>query len=138
MYWSTIFEEISLVIPDNVRLTTLNCTVPADHAAGGAAAAAAGTVTAPALQTSRSTGVTYTSDDVASFMTRLGLIPQLTNIQLVSSAELFLRVGRVDGVRAPAASPAATTVTWQFTVTAQLRAYLTAPPTTTLSQGAAQ
>ena len=30
-------------------------------------------------------GTTYTHKDVAEFMTRLGLIPQLTNIQLASS-----------------------------------------------------
>ena len=28
VYWSTIFEQVSLVIPDNVRLTTMNCVVP--------------------------------------------------------------------------------------------------------------
>ena len=70
-------------------------------------------------------------------MTRLGLIPQLTNIQLVSSSGGSSAPSEPSTASSPAAtaSPAATTVTWQFTITAQLRSYLTAPPTTTLSQG---
>jgi Tfp pilus assembly protein PilN len=110
--WSSILQEISLVIPDNVRLETLNCTVPPAMVPGGLVAA--GTTSATTDVTF--VGVTDTHKDVAEFMTRLGLVPQLMNIQLVSSLPLL--------------PPAATPV--RFTVTASLRPYLTPPPPTTL------
>jgi Tfp pilus assembly protein PilN len=127
--WSTILQEISLVIPDNVRLQSLNCTVP-PVMIPGAPAAAVGVV--PAVTTDITfIGTTYTHKDVAEFMTRLGLMPQLTNIQLGSST-------RVPGTAATADS-AAVAATVNFTVTASLRPYLTAPPTTALlAAGATQ
>ena len=60
-------------------------------------------------------------------MTRLGLIPQLSNIQLASSA----------GAAATGTEGTTTTPTVTFTVTASLRPYLTPPPATVI-QGAAQ
>ena len=118
--WSTVFEEISLVIPENVRLQSLSCAVPAGMLPGAAApeAAAGGELAADITFT----GQTYEHKDVAEFMTRLGLLPQLTNIQLTSSTK--------------AASTTDTTGTTTlslttFTVTASLRRYVTAPPTTT-------
>lgn len=116
--WSTIFEEISLVIPENVRLQSLTCTVPAAMLPGAAPGVEAGGEMAADITF---TGQTYEHKDVAEFMTRLGLIPQLTNIQLSSSTQA-------------AATTTGTTTTQQlttFTVTASLRRYLTAPPTTT-------
>ena len=79
VYWSTILEQVSLVIPDNVRLTTMACTVPPVMLPGAAAQPSTGTADVTF------TGLTYTPDDVATFMTRLGLIPQLTDIQLSTS-----------------------------------------------------
>jgi Tfp pilus assembly protein PilN len=121
--WSTLLQEISLVIPDNVRLQTLSGAVPANMLPG--AVAAPGTPAATADVTF--SGTTYTHTDVAEFMTRLGLVPQLANIQLNSSA------GAAAVVTTGTASP--TTVT--FTITASLRPYLTPPPATALT-GAAQ
>jgi len=119
--WSTVLQEISLVIPENVRLQSLTCVVPAAMVPG-AAAAVAGTV--PVATTDVTfTGTTYTHKDVAEFMTRLGLIPQLSNIQLGSSTET--------PAVAATADTAAVAATVNFTVTATLRPYLTAPPTTT-------
>jgi Tfp pilus assembly protein PilN len=141
VYWSTVFEEISLVIPDNVRLNTLNCTVPTTMLPGGTTSTASSTTSGTGTADVTFTGVTYTPDDVASFMTRLGLIPQLANVQLVSSTQSSSSQASTSTSSSTTASPsptAAATVTWQFTVTAQLRSYLTAPPTTTLQQGAAQ
>jgi Tfp pilus assembly protein PilN len=113
--WSTIFEEISLVIPENVRLQSLTCAVPANMLPGAAAAPeVAGTELAADITF---TGQTYEHKDVAEFMTRLGLLPQLTNIQLSSSAK--------------AASTETTQSLTTFTVTASLRRYMMAPPTTT-------
>jgi Tfp pilus assembly protein PilN len=127
--WSTILQEISLVIPDNVRLQSLNCTVP-PVMIPGAPAVAVGAV--PAATTDVTfVGTTYTHKDVAEFMTRLGLMPQLTNIQLGSST---------GAPAVPAtADTAAVAATVTFTVTASLRPYLTAPPTTALlAAGATQ
>lgn len=123
--WSSIVEEVSLVIPDNVRLQTMSCVVPQTMLPGPQSATTA--AAKPAASTDVTfTGVTYTHKDVAEFMTRLGLIPQLTNIQLASST-------------GSTASDATATSTVTFTVTASLRAYMTAPPTTTLqTTGAAQ
>ncbi len=124
--WASIIEEVSLVIPDNVRLQTMSCAVPETMLAGPK------TATTPAAGTTGSTditftGVTYSHKDVAEFMTRLGLIPQLTNIQLATST----------GTTTAGETSTASVVT--FTITASLRAYLTAPPTTTLqTTGAAQ
>jgi len=118
--WSTILQEISLVIPENVRLQTLAGVVPATMLPGAAAPAGGVPATTPDVTFS---GNTYTHRDVAEFMTRLGLIPQLTNIQLSSSTG--------------AAVTDTTQATVSFTVTASLRPYLTAPPATQL-QGAGQ
>ncbi len=117
--WSTILQEISLVIPENVRLQTLSAVVPATMLPG--TAVPAGTVAAATPDVTFS-GTTYTHKDVAEFMTRLGLIPQLTNVQLSTSSG--------------AAGTTTTQSTVAFTVTASLRPFMTAPPATQL--GAAQ
>jgi Tfp pilus assembly protein PilN len=119
--WSTILEEVSLVIPENVRLQSMSCAVPSTMQPG--AAAAAGPAAASTDVTF--TGTTYTHEDVAEFMTRLGLIPQLKNIQLGSTTE------SASTVTATSTTP----VTVTFTVTAQLRPYTTPPPTTALQAG---
>ncbi|MFA4964190.1 MAG: PilN domain-containing protein [Thermoleophilia bacterium] len=119
--WSTVLEEVSLVIPENVRLQSLTCAVPAALLPGAAAApvgAASNDVTFA--------GTTYSHKDVAEFMTRLGLIPQLTNIQLATSSGSA-------GSGTTATAPA----TVAFTVTASLRPYLSAPPPTVLQAGGA-
>lgn len=123
--WSIVLQEISLVIPENVRLQSLTCTVPPAMVPGAATAVAAVTGAAPAATADVTfSGTTYTHKDVAEFMTRLGLIPQLSAIQLGSST----------GAAAVAATAetAATASTVTFTITATLRPYLTAPPTTAL------
>ncbi len=117
--FSTLLQELSLVIPENVRLQTLTATVPTTMLPGTALAEAA-----PAASTS--TDVTFTGQtekhrDVAEFMTRLGLIPQLMNITLTTSTD-----------SSTASSETTTTTFKQFTVTAQLRPYTTQPPATTL------
>jgi len=115
--FSILLQELSLVIPENVRLQSLTATVPATMLPGGAPA---GT---PASATTDVTfsGQTENHQDVAEFMTRLGLIPQLKGITLGSST------GTAEGT--PTGSAYNYT---QFTVTAGLRPYTTTPPTTTL------
>jgi Tfp pilus assembly protein PilN len=83
--WSNILEELSLVIPDQVVLTDLTAQVPAamlPSVSGGSSGAAQSTGADVTL-----VGRADSHVSVASFMTRLGLLPQLTNVQLVSSTE---------------------------------------------------
>jgi Tfp pilus assembly protein PilN len=122
--WATILQQISLVIPENVRLQSLTGTVPATMLPGTPVPAAPG---AAATADITFAGTTYTHKDVAEFMTRLGLIPQLSNIQLASSTGA--------AVTDPTGATGTPTVT--FTVTASLRPYLTPPPATVI-QGAGQ
>jgi Tfp pilus assembly protein PilN len=121
--FSILLQELSLVIPENVRLQSLTATVPAAMLPGGAvpeggaAAAAASDVTF--------TGQTEEHRDVAEFMTRLGLIPQLMGITLTSSTDTTSGTASTNG--------STTTASYkQFTVTAQLRPYTKQPPTTQL------
>ena len=127
--WSTILQEVSLVIPENVRLQSLSGTVPASMLPGPAVPpAAAGAAAATTDLTF--TGTSYTHKDVAEFMTRLGLIPQLSDVQLASSTGAAAT--GTTGTTGTAVTPTVT-----FTVTASLRPYLTPPPATVI-QGAAQ
>jgi Tfp pilus assembly protein PilN len=123
--FSILLQELSLVIPENVRLQTLTATVPATMLPGGPAAEAAPATSAVDVTF---TGQTEMHRDVAEFMTRLGLIPQLTGITLTTSTDASTTT------TSTAASPAPTVTFKQFTVTAQLRPYTTQPPTTTLTE----
>jgi Tfp pilus assembly protein PilN len=125
--FSILLQELSLVIPDNVRLQTLTATVPTSMlpgAAAGGAAPASGPVADVTF-----TGQTEKHRDVAEFMTRLGLIPQLMGITLMSSTDTASTGASVTSSAAPTVSYKA------FTVTAQLRPYTTKPPTTSLQTG---
>ena len=110
--WSILFEELEKLIPDQVALTNLTATVPAAMLAGGTLAGAA----VPATGTTDITfaGNAYTHKDVAEFMTRLGLMPQLMNVNLVSADKL---------------GGAGALVVFQ--ITAQLRPFLSGPPLAT-------
>jgi Tfp pilus assembly protein PilN len=117
--FSILLQELSLVIPENVRLQTLTATVPATMLPGAAAAAGA-PATAASVDVTFS-GQTEKHRDVAEFMTRLGLLPQLKGITLTSSTSTS------------AGTSTTSTVNYkQFTVTAGLRPYTTAPPATQL------
>jgi Tfp pilus assembly protein PilN len=122
--FSTLLQELSLVIPENVRLQSLQATVPQAMLPGGAVEDAAAAAPAPADITF--TGQTEEHRDVAEFMTRLGLIPQLMDIVLTNSTD------QAAGTTAEGAAPTATYV--QFTVTTRLRPYTTQPPTTQLQE----
>jgi len=123
--FSILLQELSLVIPENVRLQSLQATVPQAMLPGGAAEdAAAGA--APATADITFTGQTEEHRDVAEFMTRLGLIPQLMDIILTNSTD------QAAGATTEGTAPAETYV--QFTVTTRLRPYTSQPPTTQLQE----
>ena len=116
--WSSILEELSLVIPENVSLTGLNAAVPSAMLAGGTGGGAttpASTPGVPAAPDITLTGVTRAQTDVAEFMTRLGLLPQLMNVQLVSTDKSTSAGDGGDEVV-------------NFQITAQLRPLQTAAP----------
>lgn len=77
--WDRVFREFSLVLPEDVWLTTLTAKSPispvtnAPTSAGGA----------PSQFTIQ--GRTYSHDGVARLLSRLQVVPNLTNAQLLSS-----------------------------------------------------
>jgi Tfp pilus assembly protein PilN len=88
--WDRIFREFSLVLPDDVWLTTLTAKSPISPATN-AASSAGGAPSQFILQ-----GRTYSHDGVARLLSRLQVVPDLTNVQLVSSA--LSKVGEQDVV----------------------------------------
>jgi len=88
--WDRVFREFSLVLPDDVWLTTLTAKSPISPATNAA--------TSPGGAPSQFTvqGRTYSHDGVARLLSRLQLVPDLSNVQLVSST--LSKVGEQDVV----------------------------------------
>jgi Tfp pilus assembly protein PilN len=81
--WDRILRHITLVMPGDVWLTSLQGTVPLQ-------ASSPATSTAPSALPSTPTaltivGSTYSQDGVARLLERLDVLPDLTNVQLQSS-----------------------------------------------------
>jgi Tfp pilus assembly protein PilN len=79
--WDRVFREFSLVLPDDVWLTQLAAKSPISPATNASTASTTGTPSEFTI-----TGRTYSHDGVARLMSRLQVIPDLTNVQLVSSS----------------------------------------------------
>lgn len=114
--WDRILREFSLVLPDDVWLTSLTF----QGAATSAAAPAAGSLTI--------SGSTYSHDSVARLLARIALIPELSNVSLQSDST----GGAAAAATGPGAAPAAAKVVG-FTITATVNlpagaTSLTAPP----------
>jgi Tfp pilus assembly protein PilN len=75
--WDRVLRQVSLVLPEDVWLTTLAATAPTTGppAAGATAPASGFTLT----------GSTYSQNGVARFLSRLAVIPDLANVRLQSS-----------------------------------------------------
>jgi Tfp pilus assembly protein PilN len=114
--WDRILREFSLVLPDDVSLTSLTLQTPQ-----GSTATPYGT--SPVAPTSLTiVGNTYSHDSVARLLARLALIPELTNVMLSSDASSAV----------PGAGDSGPSLI-SFTITAALKvapgaATLTAPP----------
>jgi Tfp pilus assembly protein PilN len=92
--WDRVLRELSLVLPDDIWLTSLAARSPASPAsAAPTVAAAAGT--APTGLTV--TGYTYSHESVARLLSRLSVLPNLTNVQLQTST--VAQVGTQDIVQ---------------------------------------
>jgi Tfp pilus assembly protein PilN len=79
--WDRVLRELSLVIPDDVWLESMNSSGPGDEVAAPAPGQAA---EAPSGGFAI-TGYTYSHDGVARLLARLGVIPHLENVKLGSS-----------------------------------------------------
>ena len=87
--WDRLLRRVSQVLPRDVLTTGLTASAPTAATATGAA------TTTPAAPGTAPTGFTLTAygssqDVVAQSLRRLALIPELTNIQLVSSTKTEL------------------------------------------------
>jgi Tfp pilus assembly protein PilN len=87
--WDRILREISLVLPDDVWLRSMSATSPTPANGPGKNATPLGLP--PTLMTIE--GSTYSHDAVARLITRLAVIPDLTNVWLTRS-ELGMVAGR--------------------------------------------
>jgi Tfp pilus assembly protein PilN len=111
--WDRILREFSLVVPNDVTITTLNLTAPSNLPAQP------GATTAATPQGLVLIGTAYSHDSVARLLSRLMLIPDLTDVTLSSStAQLtggsgvqFNIAANVKGAPVPPAPPPVTTPT---------------------------
>jgi Tfp pilus assembly protein PilN len=114
--WDRVLREVSLVMPDDVTLSSLTMTAPATPGAipTGPAGAGQGFVIA---------GSAFSYPSVARLLSRLGLVPDLSNVTLTStSASLkkgveFAITAAIKGAVAPAAPPVAPVTTTTATTT---------------------
>jgi Tfp pilus assembly protein PilN len=81
--WDRVLREVSLVLPDDVWLTSLSAQAPT-----GAAAATPTPVAGFAIN-----GKTYSHDGVARLLARLSVVPHLTGVQLQSSTRAISETG---------------------------------------------
>jgi Tfp pilus assembly protein PilN len=106
--WDRILREFSLVLPSDVSLKSLALTAPVTAAVPATTGAPTGTGT----QNLTMDGTTFSHDAVARLLSRLMLIPDLSNVTLASSTasdtgevEFNITAG-VKGAPAPAPAPA--------------------------------
>ena len=78
--WDRVFREFSLVLPDDVWLTTLTAKSPISPLTNASTTSAGGAPSQFTIQ-----GRTYSHDGVARLLSRLQVVPDLTNVQLQSS-----------------------------------------------------
>jgi len=89
--WDRVFREFSLVLPEDVWLTTLTAKSPISPVTNVATSTPGGAPSQFTIQ-----GRTYSHDGVARLLSRLQVVPDLTNVQLLSST--LSKVGGQDGV----------------------------------------
>jgi Tfp pilus assembly protein PilN len=79
--WDRVFREFSLVLPEDVWLTTLTAKSPISPLTNVASSSGVGAPSQFTIQ-----GRTYSHDGVARLLSRLQVVPDLTNVQLLSSS----------------------------------------------------
>jgi Tfp pilus assembly protein PilN len=88
--WDRVFREFSLVLPEDVWLTSLSAKSPISPTTN----VSSGVAGAPSQFTIQ--GRTYSHDGVARLLSRLQVVPDLTDVQLLSSS--MGKVGKQDVV----------------------------------------
>jgi Tfp pilus assembly protein PilN len=78
--WDRVFREFSLVLPEDVWLTTLSAKSPISPVTNTPTSTGTGPPSQFTIQ-----GRTYSHDGVARLLSRLQVVPDLTNVQLLSS-----------------------------------------------------
>ena len=73
--WDVALDQIGRVLPANAWLTSLSAASPTPV-----------TAAAPTTATASIQGYTYSMDDVATVLSRLSLLPSLTNVQLTGAS----------------------------------------------------
>jgi Tfp pilus assembly protein PilN len=91
--WDRVFRELSLVLPDDVWLSTLAARSPVSPSLAVAPAPVTGAVAATECTLA---GYTYSQPAVARLLTRLSVIPDLVNVQLQQST--LTKVGNAPAV----------------------------------------
>jgi len=102
--WDRVLREFALVLPDDVWLLSLSATAPSS------ATATATSTTTSTSSTPTLGGYTYSHDAVARLLTRLAVVPDLQQVQLITSEQAKLGDRTIihfkisANVRAPGAS----------------------------------
>jgi Tfp pilus assembly protein PilN len=78
--WDRVFREFSLVLPEDVWLTTVTAKSPVSPLTNVATSPGTGAPSQFTIQ-----GRTYSHDGVARLLSRLQVVPDLMNVQLLSS-----------------------------------------------------
>ena len=81
--WDRVFRELSLVLPDDVWLSTLSAKAPMSSSVATATTVPSGTAVAATQFTLD--GYTYSHAAVARLLSRLAVVPDLVNVQLQQS-----------------------------------------------------
>jgi Tfp pilus assembly protein PilN len=111
--WDRVLREVSLVVPDDVTLLSLTMTAPT-------AASAAAAVGSTATQGFVIQGSAFSYDSVARLLSRLALVPDLSNVTLTSTSS-----AAAPGAAGSSAAPATGGV--QFNITAAVKGAVVAP-----------
>jgi Tfp pilus assembly protein PilN len=81
--WDRVLREFSLVLPDDIWLTSLSARSPSSPASAAPAPVKAPGAAPTGLTV---TGYTYSHDSVARLLSRLAVLPDLENVQLQRSS----------------------------------------------------
>ena len=112
--WDRVLREFALVLPNDVWLLSLSATAPSSAAAtpvaGTSSTSSSSTPTLGGQLGFSIEGYTYSHDAVARLLTRLAIVPDLQQVQLISSQQAKLGNRTIihfkisANVRAPGAS----------------------------------
>ena len=120
--WDRLLREVSLVMPDDVTLTSMTMTAPVS------ATTVPGVPTTPAptgpTQGFTIAGDAFSYDSVARLLSRLALVPDLSNVTLTSTG-----TGAGAAAGGAASSSSASSVT--FNITAAIKGAPAPPPAAT-------